>query len=966
MMAFRCVVLIRWLASRLSAQFSFPSPAKLLQYPSPLQLKMDLQYILNGSDWSDSAPSTPRSYFETPPSSPLLWSTESPITTPGNTATRSHVVDSPIRTEQHEYGSRLTQETTLADAESRRKSFLIAAKNTILPLIGEYNVFDRLSSNADSHIPQMVLEAQPVGLRATLKPYQVEGLSWLLYLKDNGLGGILADEMGLGKTLQTLSLFQHVRECEALGDHKFLVVCPLSVSNTWLSEIRKWTTGLVTMEYHGSGEERDALRREFRQKNQPVDIVVTSYETLCNDVWFFQKTIWSYIVLDEAHRIKNSQSKRTKDVYKLRAENKLVLTGTPIQNDLTELWSIFHWLYPEVFIPSTAQYFEDAFSLKNGRFDNKFVGNVTQFLQLIMLRRTKGSPGIGLNIPSKTEVNLSVPLTDSQHSWYHRILTGVNKSILLGEAADKPHQLDSQSTLTSSFGSVIDTTANGLEINNQADVRKRSSITSNILMEQRKCSIHPYLLVDALPAEYNLGQHIVENSGKFIVLQKIIHQAVVVENKKVIIFSCFDQALNLCEDLLEMEKVHAQFDHVRLDGSTSSAWRNLSVYLFQTDPRYRVFLLSIRAGGEGLNLVSSSTVVFLDEDWNPQIMRQAEARVHRIGQTQPVTIFRLYSKGTVEEQMRRRLSKKAYLADKVMAEQGHDINHPIYLDAAEEQEISLMPTRDIVSDTLKASQLVNMDIHNIVRSCAHDEISAQEMSQEEKVAWLNRTERVKTDIFNGKKIDTSSRSFNVYDKTIIEVSRASRRIGKSRVVMIGEWEVSKDSIESASSLMSPTFCKQKTELKAKKVNETVSTQPSGQACSNILQVCFLCHRWNPQECEICTRSFHPACLDVRDELDYTPKGKTIVCPHHNCCKCGKTASEAGRLLLKCLNCPKAHCEQCLDWDRTTFVGNDTEAEGRGYFPQNAYSIRCASCNASAVKRQLEYSPPDCRKRARRG
>lgn len=274
----------------------------------------------------------------------------------------------------------------------------------------------------------------------------------------------------------------------------------------------------------------------------------------------------------------------------------------------------------------------------------------------------------------------------------------------------------------------------------------------------------------------------------------MIRQYVGLENKKVIIFSGFDQTLDLCEDLLEMEKAQFSFKYGRLDGSTSSAWRNLSVFLFQNDPRYMVFLLSTRAGGEGLNLVSSSIVIFLDDDWNPQVMRQAESRVHRIGQTQPVQIFRIHAKGTVEDQMRRRMDKKAYLADKVMGEFGNNITHHTDLEETTEDEICLIPSRPIIPRSFDAKDLVNSDFHSIMSSYA---------------------------IFNGVMVETKYRRFSVYDETVLSISKASRRIGKSRVVTVGEWKVSKESMEMATPV-SPTFPKQGVGDKACKMNEAVS------------------------------------------------------------------------------------------------------------------------------------------------
>ncbi|KAL2796350.1 hypothetical protein BJX66DRAFT_324082 [Aspergillus keveii] len=727
--------------------------------------------------------------WATPPRTPTHWS-GSVATTPESIAT-SYIqserdpVPVGIRRLSLQLPAPRTQADDLKDIDRRRSIFLTANRNLIEPVVRNSlrgGLFPTPSCS-DSKIVPYALCPQPRRLRASLKQYQLEGFSWLLYLKNNGVGGILGDDMGLGKTLQTLSVFQHMKD-------------------------------------------RD----------------------------------------------------------------------TPIQNDLTELWSILRWLYPEVFVPSTTQDFEEAFSLTKGACDSLFLDNLTKFLSLVMLRRTKSSPHIGLNIPEKKETIISVPLTDLQLAWYHEILTGVK-----GLATPGPTSL-------------IDLAMDDWESQGATASKKKSRITTNVLMELRKCSIHPYLLADAIPEDYSLGEHIVQTSGKFIVLQKMIRQFVVIEKKKITIFSGFDQALNLCEDLLQMEKSHAPFGHVRLDGSTTNAWRKLSLFLFANDPRCKVFLLSIRAGGEGLNLVSSSTVIFVDDDWNPQIMRQAEARVHRLGQTEPVQIFRLHARGTVEDQMRRRLTKKAYLADQVMkAPPGDNRYSPMDLDSEAPGELALAPRNSVAHDARNVKELANSDLSTILICCTINEENAFEMSRAEKKEWLERAERVKTNIFNGEQIDTSSRGYSVYKETIIGASKASRRIGKSRVVIIDDWEVSRDSVEAALKLNSPTKPKPKAALKAGKINDTRNT---------------------------------------------------IICPQHNCCECGKPASQVGRLLFACLQCPRAYCEHCLDWSKTTYIGNDAKGESCGYFPTSAYYIICFACRAPTRKRQLDDMDLDTSKRSK--
>ncbi|KKK13335.1 hypothetical protein ARAM_002001 [Aspergillus rambellii] len=784
---------------------------------------MDLRILIDPDESSDSGLSSPCSWISTPPSSPQR--AESIVTTPGNShhespkrnlsETQIERLSLSIRTKPHQNANLQTEDDRLAEIKRRRNVFFASVRHVLLQLLGNTTFFDQLDNSSQfvtaKACPYKALAAQPRGIRGILKPYQLEGVSWLLCLRNNGIGGILADDMGLGKTLQTISLFQYLSENEAIRGHRFLVVCPLSVIDTWISEVSKWTTGLTALSYHGNTEERQRIRKRFSSKDSHVDILVTSYETLHTDISWLRRMVWSYVALDEGHRIKNVQSKRARNIHKIRSEYKLVLTGTPVQNNLTELWSILHWLYPDVFVPQTMDLFEDAFSLNEGKFDTKFLDHTKQFLKHIMLRRTKESREISLNIPPKEETILSVPLTDLQLSWYWKILTGVDKSLIVDDSTDP------QSQPTISPPGFIDLTTGEWETDGLG-VKKRSRITTNILMELRKCSIHPYLLEDAFPANYELGHHIIENSGKFIVLQKMIRQFVIVERKKVIVFSGFDRALSLCEDLLELEKAKMQFKHVRLDGSTPSAWRNLSVFLFQNNPSYMVFLLSIRAGGEGLNLVSASTVIFLDEDWNPQVMKQAESRVHRLGQTTPVNVFRLHAKGTVEEQMRHRLSKKAYLAAKVVDDaQSIGAYTPVKMQFP--QNISLVPSSDIVSDDLDFGTLGDSDLDIILRSCAIDQAAIPEISQSEQNAWLARSERVKTDIFNGEKVDTSTRSYSTYQETILDVSKADRRIGKSRTVIIDGYEVAKENIERRPVLVSS---KPEVDKRNTMVHQTVS------------------------------------------------------------------------------------------------------------------------------------------------
>lgn len=280
-----------------------------------------------------------------------------------------------------------------------------------------------------------------------MKGYQLSGLSFLVWLYNNGSSGILGDEMGLGKTLQTLSLFSYLttfHPCPADQQRPFLVVCPLSVVSSWVSECKKWTPHLRVLRLHGPAEERDRLKKvaetgetfgldadDDANSDRGYDVVITSYEVFEREKqWFRRAFVWRYVVLDEGHKIKNEKTNVASALQGLSAEYRLILTGTPLQNNLTELWALIHWLFPEVFNVNTSKVFSDAFDLTAGKNDLKVMDNARRLLELIMLRRMKESKGVNLGLPKKTEVILYLPLVPMQRFWYKRLLTRLDKGVL--------------------------------------------------------------------------------------------------------------------------------------------------------------------------------------------------------------------------------------------------------------------------------------------------------------------------------------------------------------------------------------------------------------------------------------------------------------------------------------------------------------------------------------------------------
>lgn len=509
-----------------------------------------------------------------------------------------------------------------------------------------------------------------------------------------------------------------------------------------MAEAKKWAPGLKALRFHGPIKERDRLKKiavgeidmvgnpTVKQKNKlkgkfdhqhnrqrkslidlvsdseeeeeevGVDLIVTTYECyLSEQGWFKRAFVWRYVVLDEGHKVKNDMSLISKALQGLQAEYRLILTGTPLQNNLAELWALLHWLYRDVFTEQTSELFKTSFDLGKGLYSSAVLDNSRHLLELIMLRRMKNSPGVDLNLPPKTEVLLYVPLSPMQRFWYTRLITRADQGLLdelfkgakTKEETALKNEDDAKEKLIEKDAKALEQLTNDMEVGSDQWKESREILARqiqrekdsgnevgavrnsawqklmNLLMQLRKVCNHPYQIPNAEPEPFELGDHIIRASGKFMVLEKLVEELVVKQRKKILIFSGFTKMLDLVEEFLSIRGGDgSSYRSVRLDGGTARARRNLGIRMFNdVNSEYRVMLISTRAGGLGINLATASDVVLLDQDWNPQITLQAEARAHRIGQTKPVTIYKLVSQGTVEEQMMGRIQKKLYLSAKV-------------------------------------------------------------------------------------------------------------------------------------------------------------------------------------------------------------------------------------------------------------------------------------------------------------
>ncbi|XP_022740891.1 ISWI chromatin-remodeling complex ATPase CHR11 [Durio zibethinus] len=465
------------------------------------------------------------------------------------------------------------------------------------------------------------LVTQPSCVQGKMRDYQLAGLNWLIRLYENGINGILADEMGLGKTLQTISLLGYLHEYLGItGPH--MVVAPKSTLGNWMNEIRRFCPVLRAVKFLGNPEERRYIREELLVAGK-FDVCVTSFEMAIKEKSALRRFSWRYIIIDEAHRIKNENSLLSKTMRLYNTNYRLLITGTPLQNNLHELWSLLNFLLPEIF--SSAETFDEWFQISGENDQQEVVQQLHKVLRPFLLRRLKSDVEKGL--PPKKETILKVGMSQMQKQYYRALL-----------------QKD-------------------LEVVNAGGERKR---LLNIAMQLRKCCNHPYLFQGAEPGPpYTTGDHLITNAGKMVLLDKLLPK-LKERDSRVLIFSQMTRLLDILEDYL----MFRGYLYCRIDGNTGGEDRDASIEAFNKPGSEKfVFLLSTRAGGLGINLATADVVILYDSDWNPQVDLQAQDRAHRIGQKKEVQVFRFCTEYTIEEKVIERAYKKLAL-DALVIQQG--------------------------------------------------------------------------------------------------------------------------------------------------------------------------------------------------------------------------------------------------------------------------------------------------------
>ncbi|KAF2094828.1 hypothetical protein NA57DRAFT_60243 [Rhizodiscina lignyota] len=484
-------------------------------------------------------------------------------------------------------------------------------------------VSDKSQSNKKTRRPYVPFKEQPDYIKhGQLREFQIKGVNFLAHQWCHGDNVILADEMGLGKTVQSVAFVNWLRHDR--GQHgPFLVVVPLSTIPAWADTLKNWTPDVNYVVYLGRAPSREIIRdKEITaggfSKKVKCNVLITSYEFVLSDVSFLTALPWQFLVVDEAHRLKNPDSQLYNKLMDFNIPNRLLITGTPLQNNLAELAALMNFLSPGKFK------IDDNIDLQSETASEK-IRELTEAIRPYMLRRTKQK--VEKDLPPKTERIIRVELSDVQLEYYKNILT-----------------------------------RNYAALNQGAKGPKQSLL--NVMMELKKASNHPFMFPNAEdrilgdnPRREDTLKGLITSSGKLMLLDRFLVK-LKAEGHRVLIFSQMVKMLDILQDYCRLRG----YQYQRIDGTIPASTRRIAIDHFNApDSEDFCFLLSTRAGGLGINLMTADTVILFDSDWNPQADLQAMARAHRIGQTKPVTVYRLVSKDTVEEEILERARNKLML-----------------------------------------------------------------------------------------------------------------------------------------------------------------------------------------------------------------------------------------------------------------------------------------------------------------
>ncbi|XP_076289718.1 ATP-dependent helicase brm isoform X2 [Lasioglossum baleicum] len=557
----------------------------------------------------------------------------------------------------------------------------------------EYKTEEQTYYSIAHTVHEVVTEQASIMVNGKLKEYQIKGLEWLVSLFNNNLNGILADEMGLGKTIQTIALVTYLMEKKKVNG-PFLIIVPLSTLSNWVLEFEKWAPSVVVVSYKGSPAGRRAIQSQMRATK--FNVLLTTYEYVIKDKGVLAKLQWKYMIIDEGHRMKNHHCKLTQvlNTHYL-APHRLLLTGTPLQNKLPELWALLNFLLPSIFKSCSTfeQWFNAPFATTGEKVELNeeetilIIRRLHKVLRPFLLRRLKKE--VESQLPDKVEYIIKCDMSGLQKVLYKHMQS---KGVLLTDGSEKGKQ-----------------------------GKGGAKALMNTIVQLRKLCNHPFMF-QAIEEKYCehvgtqgsgviTGPDLYRASGKFELLDRILPK-LKATNHRVLLFCQMTQLMTIMEDYLNWRG----FMYLRLDGTTKAEDRGDLLKKFN-DPgsEYFLFLLSTRAGGLGLNLQAADTVIIFDSDWNPHQDLQAQDRAHRIGQKNEVRVLRLMTVNSVEERILAAARYKLNMDEKVIqagmfdqkstgSERQQFLQSILHQDDAEDEEENEVPDDETVNQMIARTE----------------------------------------------------------------------------------------------------------------------------------------------------------------------------------------------------------------------------------------------------------------------
>lgn len=828
---------------------------------------------------------------------------------------------------------------------------------------------DTISSNEDKFTSP---SATPEFLtNATLKAYQVEGVSTLCSWYLRGIGGILADEMGLGKTIQTIAF---IASCKHLlgvqGPH--LVIVPLAVLQNWCNELRRFAPSITFKKLHGNMKGRQKIFGMHDVRAGKFDVYITTYDVLCIEEAFFTDSFpWASVIIDEGHVIKNGKTKLRKALNRLRSSFRLLLTGTPLQNNLAELGALLNFVLPQVFKDNTI--FEQAVNFSSHVLDRSFCAGARDLLeQHMMLRRIKAE--VETSLQPKVQVRISVTLSPLQRKWYDSIVSQDDiaiSSLTLNQLKGRLSQLrkivNHPKQIYNKRKELLDLAESNKYKYQGAEFSKPKVVEFSPEMSAELGSLQ--------------GESLIRSCGKLMMLDRLLVR-LKSQGSRVLLFSQFTETLDVLEEYMAYRFGPKDSVYYRLDGSTERIHRELNVRSFN-DPKNAqtafIYLISTLAGGVGINLATADSVVLYDSSPNPQVDLQAQDRAHRIGQTKQVIVYRLITAQTFEERIMQTAARKMLLDKMVIAnnEEMEDFDDSTFsIDEMCKLVFYGKEHRFKTQDQQKTDEELDLELSNLIEAAKQGKVVNEEelppspglpgglnnplppglsQSKPENLASVN----ISPTLCMACNQDAGSSSLTSMlvlssKNRFLAYLTLPRDLYLTHIQICVKCNAEAIKREKESQIIPENTSRVRKQVKrydAPTWQQDSSSKKKPLMPRSSEDRCFVCRGSSTQAspfmcCSRCPKSYHTGCHPATRQNG----SGIILCQWHSCLKCESKTSDTGSQ-LRCISCPSTYCFDCYPNLDVKQIQPDREARRwllHGYIhSKSVIYIQCDNCSIAS-------------------